>query len=91
MGFFDLHKPLEYKYKYIYYDPKKEAQKEREKRAADAKDENGEFKSTIRRGTFREMADKSKGGSRSKQNKQSNIRLIVIILILFLVFYLLVK
>lgn len=91
MGFFDFHKPLEYKYKYIYYDPKKEAQKEREKRFADAKGENGEFKSSIRRGTFREVADKTRGGSRTKQNKQSNIRLVVIILILFLVFYLLVK
>ena len=30
MGFFNLYKPREYKYRYIYYDPKKEAQKERD-------------------------------------------------------------
>lgn len=32
MGLFNLYKPKEYKYRYIYYDPKKEASKEREKK-----------------------------------------------------------
>jgi len=32
MGLFSLYKPKEYKYRYIYYDPKKEALKEREKK-----------------------------------------------------------
>ena len=41
MGFFKLYKPKTYNYRYIYYDPKKEAQKEREERYA-TKDENGE-------------------------------------------------
>ena len=34
-GFFNLYKPREYKFRHIYYDPKKEAAKEREQRLAD--------------------------------------------------------
>ena len=34
MNFFKLYKPKTYNYRYIYYDPKKEAQKEREEKYA---------------------------------------------------------
>jgi hypothetical protein len=90
MGFFNLHKPLQYKYRYIYYDPKKEAQKEREQRNSDQKkDVNEGFKPFIQRGTFREMANHQQ--SRRSSVMQSNVRLVVIILILVLIMYFLVS
>lgn len=100
MSFFKLHKPMVYKYKPIYYDPEKEARKEREQRMAaagekkDGEKKDGEpkeFKTSIRRGTFRQMADKNRDTARSSELKKSNTRLIIIILILFLVLYLLIK
>ena len=91
MGFFNLYKPKEYNYRYIYYDPKKEALKEREKQIAAAeKVRDGEYKPTIRRGTFREMADKNKN-FRSQQTRQSNIRLVFILIILLAIAYFLLK
>ncbi|HRZ96470.1 MAG TPA: hypothetical protein P5084_02860 [Paludibacter sp.] len=91
MGFFNLYKPKEYKYRYIYYDPKKEALKEREKQETIAEQvRNGEYKPTIRRGTFREMADKNKN-FRNQQTRQSNIRIVIIIIILLAIAYFLLK
>ncbi|MPM38576.1 hypothetical protein SDC9_85205 [bioreactor metagenome] len=92
MSFFKLHKPLVYKYKPIYYDPKKEALKSRQSAKDDAeiKVGDGTFKSSIRRGSFREMAEKNRN-SKDIQNRQSNVRLIIIILILFIIAYFLLK
>ena len=92
MGLFSLYKPKEYKYRYIYYDPKKEAQKEREKQreAAEKRVESGEYKPTIRRGTFREMAQQN-SKARSDMSRQSNIRLIIIMALLFAIAYFLLK
>lgn len=93
MGFFNLHKPLQYKYRFIYYDPKKEAQKEREKETNESKvqvdSETKPYKPSIQRGTFREMA--SQRHDRRAADKQSNIRLIVIIAVLLLVMWLLIR
>lgn len=88
MGLFSLYKPKEYKPRYIYYDPKKEAQKEREKqRLADEERANsGEYRPTIRRGTFREMAEKN-NRTRKDMARQSNLRLIVILGLLFVIAY----
>ncbi len=85
MGFFNLHKPLQYKYRYIYYDPKKEALQEREKKAKEQHDKkiNEDYKPSIRRGTFREMSKQGRHERRSSV-MQSNIRLVIIIIILFL-------
>lgn len=48
MGLFNLYKPKEYKYRYIYYDPKKEASKEREKKMEESKtNADGTYKPTI--------------------------------------------
>lgn len=94
MGFFNLYKPKEYKYRYIYYDPKKEAQKEREmKQAAREKsEEDGVYRPTIiRRGIFREMADSNKKGYRAKQAMSSNFRVIIILAILLAIAYFLIK
>lgn len=91
MGLFSLYKPKEYKYRYIYYDPKKEALKEREKEnEKNSIGENGEFKSKIRRGTFREMAHK-KDNTRKLESQKSNIRLIMILVILLAVAYFMLK
>ena len=91
MGFFKLYKPREYNYRYIYYDPKKEAQKEREEKYA-KKDEqsNGEFKPSIKRGSFRAMRNEQQRIYRDN-NRQANIRLIIIIARLFLIAYFLLK
>ncbi len=86
MGFFKLYKPKEYKYRYIYYDPKKEAQREREKKKSEEQMVEGEYRPSIKRGTFREMADKNKVDMKS-QIRNSNIRLILIILFLLLLGY----
>jgi integrase len=94
MSFFKLHKPLVYKYKPIYYDPKKEAQKDRMRKMeqegqAEVKKEGYEPK-VLRRDSFREMADKNRN-SKHAQTRQSNIRLVIIILILLLIAYFLVR
>ena len=87
MGFFNLHKPLQYKYRYIYYDPKKEAQKEREQQLkANSEADQQQYKRFIQRGTFREMANHNRNDRRSA-TMQSNVRLVVIIVILLLVLY----
>lgn len=90
MGFFNIYKPKQYGYRYIYYDPKKEAQKEREKRLAEGLNKDGEFKSTIHRGSFREEAAKNKS-TRSNQAAKSNIRLILILFVLLVLAYYLLK
>lgn len=93
MNFFKIHKPLKYRYRPIYYDPKKEAQKEREKKAnqeAEGSEEETYQPKILRRGTFREMHDKNTQ-ARRQQNRQSNIRLIIIILFLFLIAYFLMR
>lgn len=90
MGFFNLHKPSEFKHRYIYYDPKKEAQKEREQKNANQKQEGVDgYTPGIKRGTFREMANQRHLQRRSVM--QSNVRLIVIILILLAIMYFLMR
>ncbi len=90
MGFFKLYKPRTYNYRPIYYDPKKEAQKEREKKYADKEEDTGEFKTSIKRGSFREELNKRNRVYRDNA-RQSNIRLIIIIALLFLIAYFLIK
>jgi len=93
MGFFNLYKPREYKHRYIYYDPEKEALKERQREMAAKEDtaENKEYRPTIRRGTFREMADKNRNIVKVQEARKANIRLLVIILaLLALMYYILV-
>jgi len=91
MGFFNLYKPKEYNYRYIYYDPKKETAKDREKKLTENNQNNStEYKPTIRRGTFRGMAEKSKQ-MRTEQIRQSNMRLILIIALLIAIAYFLLK
>lgn len=92
MNLFKIHKPLVYKYKPIYYDPKKEAQQERMKSLENDKNaagSGGYEPKVLRRGAFRALADKNKN-SMHAQSRKSNIRLVIIILILLLIAYFLV-
>jgi len=90
MGLFSLYKPKEYKYRYIYYDPKKEARNEREKNQETDPKEDGTYRPTIKRGTFREMANKNKN-ARNEQIRQANIRLFIIMALLAALFWFLVS
>ena len=92
MGLFNLYKPTEYKHRYIYYDPKKEATKEREKSMDESKtNADGTYKPTIlKRGAFREMADKNKS-MRKEQGRSSNIRIFIILALLLAITYFLIK
>lgn len=90
MGFFKLYKPRKYNYRPIYYDPKKEAQKEREAKYAQKENETGEFKTSIERGSFRKELD-SRNRAYRDNARQSNIRLVIIIALLFLIAYFLMK
>jgi len=94
-NFFKLYKPREYGYRPIYYDPKKEAAKERlkqkeaESKLNEGADDDG-FKTSIKRGTFREMAQRN-SKTRMEEVRKSNMRLIIIISILLLIVYFLIK
>ena len=92
MGLFNLYKPKEYKYRYIYYDPKKEASKEREKKMEESKtNADGSYKPTIlKRGAFREMANQNKS-IRREQARSSNIRIFIILALLLAITYFLIK
>ena len=92
MGLFNLYKPKEYKYRYIYYDPKKEASKEREKKMEESKTKaDGTYKPTIlKRGAFREMANQNKS-IRREQARSSNIRIFIILALLLAITYFLIK
>ena len=92
MGLFNLYKPKEYKYRYIYYDPKKEASKEREKKLEETKaNEDGTYRPTIiKRGAFREMANQNKS-IRREQARSSNIRIFIILALLLAITYFLIK
>ncbi len=91
MGLFNLYKPKEYKHRYIYYDPKKEASKEREKKLDENKtNPDGTYRPTIiRRGAFREMADKNKS-MRKEQARSSNFRILIILVVLLAIAYFLI-
>ena len=92
MGLFNLYKPKEYKHRYIYYDPKKEASKEREKKMEESKtNADGTYKPTIlKRGAFREMANQNKS-IRREQARSSNIRIFIILALLLAITYFLIK
>jgi hypothetical protein len=100
MPFFKLYKPQTYNYKPIYYDPVKEARKEREAKYAkneNSEDENSEkqehtveFRPTLRRGSFREELDKN-NELRKNYSRQSNIRLFIIIVALGLIAYFILR
>ncbi len=93
MGFFNIYKPKEYKPRFIYYDPKKEAKEERDRQREKQleSDDSVEYRPKIlKRGTFREMADRNKNLRREHAQK-SNTRIVIIIVILLAIAYLLIR
>lgn len=88
MGFFNLYKPREYGYRYIYYDPKKEEKKEKERERA-IKNGDEPYTPTLKRGVFREMADKNKN-YRVEQIRKANLRLVIILFAILTILYFLI-
>jgi hypothetical protein len=84
--FFKLPQHKKFNYQPLYYDPEKEARIARENRIA--KDmgisDGEEFRSRITKGSMREYFKRDK-----RVRKQSNVRLIIIAAVLFLIAYLL--
>lgn len=89
MGFFRLYKAREYKPRYIYYDPKKDAKKEREMKR-ELSEVKSDFQISLHRGSFREQMPKLKR-NRRKQLQASNIRVLIIIAILVVLMYFLLR
>jgi hypothetical protein len=86
--FFKLHKPKQFEYNPIYWDPEKEEREERIRRIKQEMgvDEEGSSmqRSSIRRGSFRQY----KRNAKVRASRSSNIRLIIILAVLFLLSYL---
>ena len=97
--FFKIYKPQTYSYKPRYYDPQKEARKEREKKYGKNDDDenvenNGEYRHSLHRGSFREELEKERGlrgSTYRKHSRQSNTRLIIIVAILGLIAFLMLR
>jgi len=86
-SFFKIARHRQFNYNPVYYDPEKEEREERRreiKREMGIKDEEGEYRPTIKRGS---MKTYFKGNKRAERN--SNLRLILIIGFLLFVAYLL--
>lgn len=87
--FFNIYKPRKYDYHYIYYDPLKEARKERERRmGVTNEDSDKEYRPTLHRGSFREEADKLKNTYKEVRKTNRNV-LIILIILLILAYFLL--
>ncbi len=89
--FFKIPRHRQFNYQPLYYDPEKEEREERNreiKRELGIKDEEeGEYRPTIRRGSMKAYF---KGNKRARRN--SNLRLVLIIIfLLFLAYFLLYK
>lgn len=85
--FIKLPRHRQFDYTPRHWNPEKEAREERVKRIRQemgSDDAKGPERSTIRRGAFRDAKMKNK----VKANRSSNIRLVVILAILFLISYL---
>jgi len=97
--FFKIYKPRTYNYKPRYYDPEKEARKEREERYGKNDDgerveNNSEYRPSLQRGSFREELEKERGlrgSTYRKHSRQSNTRLIIIVAILGAIAYLILR
>ena len=84
--FFKLPKPKQFNYQPLYYDPVKEAKEERKKKIGRELGviEGDSHSGRITRGSMREYFRRE-----TKARRQSNIRLVIIIIVLFFVAYLL--
>lgn len=90
-SFFNIYKPRKYDYHYIYYDPLKEARKERERRmGVTNEDSDKEYRPTLHCGSFREEADKLKK-TRTKEVRKTNRNVLIILIILLILAYFLLR
>jgi len=84
--FFKIPRHRIFNYQPIYYNPEQEDRKARIemiKREMGVKNEDGDFKTSIQRGSIKNFYHKV-----SKERKQSNLRLVLIIVFLLFVAYL---
>lgn len=84
---FHMPKPRRFYHKPIYWDPAKEEHDKRQERInskLENKNADGEYKIGIKRGSFRQYRWESVPETQDmrKQKRQSNIRLIIIIMVL---------
>ncbi len=85
--FFKIPRHRQFNYNPLYYDPEKEQREERRreiKRELGIKEEEGNYRPTIKRGSMKAYF---KGNKRAERN--SNLRLVLIIVFLLFVAYLL--
>jgi hypothetical protein len=85
--FFKLHKPKRFEYNPRYWDPEKEEREERIRRIKQEMGvelEGGPVRTTITRGSFRQY----KKHTKVRATRSSNIRLVIILAVLFLISYL---
>lgn len=89
ISFIKAPKPRRFVHKPIYYDPAKEERAEREervKRELNGTPEGEEFKTTIKRGSFRryryDMPEET--GNMQRERRMANIRLVIIIVTLLI-------
>ena len=85
--FFKLQKPKRFEYNPIYWDPEKEERDDRINRIRQEMGidiEGGTVKTSLTRGSFRQYKRKTK----VRASRSSNIRLVIILAVLFLLAYL---
>lgn len=93
--FFRTPKPRRYVHKPIYWDPEEDERKEREERVRKElglPPEDGKFHTNIKRGSFRklrESGDAKVPSDTSRERRNSNLRLLLIIAALLVVAYIL--
>lgn len=96
MKFLHLPKSKQFSIGYRYYDPQKEAMKERGERIQREMAQNNEeevsslYKSGIK-GQFRNSGKFTHSKTIAEARKKSNMRLLFIVILLFALFYLLLK
>ncbi|MDR2840257.1 MAG: hypothetical protein LBV75_03170 [Paludibacter sp.] len=83
MSIFNLYKARQYKYRYIYYDPKKESQQMQTDVCKDALNSvaapENHRSAIIRKGVFRQMADHRRNIRMHKMHKSNIILLCCIV------------
>ncbi|MBO6005821.1 MAG: hypothetical protein J6P49_03065 [Paludibacteraceae bacterium] len=87
MGFFNfgIQKPRSYKHVPIYWDPEKEEREKREREAEGQTSADGEFRTNIKRGSFRHYGERDDLFSRISRNHKEIVKLSFLLFILVLI------
>lgn len=93
MGLFTFfgnrNKPRPFNYQPIYWDPEKEEREKREKRIEEElgkKTVDGEFRTSIKRGSFRKYSDRLDTEKRRSQQRKEIRKLVIVAFLLIVVF-----